>query len=107
MCGDLAGECIMAIHFVEGIDVEQMQNIVLDIASLQTASLKRVTFSFDKTSSECESRKEYSLARAKYFKQAYGALKSEFNSKVQEIVKAMNKQLPQAQKDANKKAVNK
>lgn len=107
VCGDLAGECIMAIHFVEGIDIEQMQNIIFDIATLQTTSLKRVTFSFDKISSDYESRKEYSLARTKYFKQAYGALKLEFNNKVQEIVKAMNKQLPQAQKDANKRAVNK
>jgi hypothetical protein len=52
VCGDLAGECIMAIHFVEGIDVEQMQNVIFDIATLQTTSLKRVTFSFDKTASE-------------------------------------------------------
>ena len=37
-CGDIAAECIMAIHFVDGIDVKKMQDIVFEIASLQSSS---------------------------------------------------------------------
>lgn len=105
-CGDLAAECIIAINFVEGIDSEKMQDVVFDIATLQTSTLQRVTFSFDKVATDFESAHEYSVARTKYFKQAYSTLRADFDAKVQEIVKSMNALLPQAQKDANKKAAN-
>lgn len=105
-CGDLAGECVLATYYVDGIDVDKMQEIVFDIAELQTKTLKRVTFSYDKVAKDFETRQQYSIARAKYFKQAYNALRSEFDKSVLDIVKSMNAQLPQAQKDANKKALN-
>ena len=79
-CGDLAAECILAIHFVDGINVEKMQDVVFQIASLQTLVLEKVSFSYDK-------------------------VKSDFETAVQEIVKSMNALLPQAQKDANKEAI--
>lgn len=104
-CGDLAGECIYAIHFVEGIDVAKMQDVIFEIASLQTTTLKRATFSYDKISKEFVSRKEYLLARSKYNKVAYAKLRTNFKEKVLEIVKSMNSLLPQAQKDANKDAL--
>lgn len=104
-CGDLAGECILAIHFIEGMDVEKMQDVVFEIASLQTATLQRVSFSYDKTKADFDSEHAYSVAKAKYFKQAYNTLRADFDEKVQEIVKSMNALLPQAQKDANKEAL--
>ena len=106
VCGDLAAECIIAANFIEGIDVEKMHSIVFDIASLQTDSLAKITFSFDKTKADFESSREYNMAKTKYNKLAYGTLKKEFNASVQSIVKSMNAQLPQSQKDANKRTLN-
>ncbi len=104
-CGDLAGECVLAINFVEGIDVEKMQDVILEIATLQTTTIKRVSFSFDKAVADFDSAHAYSVAKTKYFKQAYNTLRADFDQKVQEIVKSMNALLPQAQKDANKAAL--
>lgn len=100
-CGDLAAECIMAIHFIDGIDVEKMQDIVFEIASLQSSSLKKVTFSYDKIKKDFGASHEYTIAKTKYFKQAYNTLRADFDKKVREIVKSMNVLLPQSQKDAN------
>lgn len=105
-CGDLAAECIIAMNYIDGIDVEKMQEIVFEVASLQSISLKRVTFIFDKGKKDFESVHEYSEARAKYFSNAYAKLRNDFGQKVLDIVASMNAILPQAQKDANKKALN-
>ena len=104
-CGDLAAECILAIHFVDGINVEKMQDVVFQIASLQTLVLEKVSFSYDKVKSDFETAHEYSVAKTKYFKHAYSTLRADFDKRVQEIVKSMNALLPQAQKDANKEAI--
>lgn len=105
-CGDLAAECIIAINFVDGIDVKKMQDVVFEIAALQTNTLKRVSFIYDKVVSDYESKHDYAVARSKYFKQAYTTLRNDFDQKVRDIVKSMNALLPQSQKDANKRALN-
>ena len=107
VCGDIAAECILAMNFIEGIDVEKMQSLVFEVASLQTSSLAKVSFSYDKIKEDFESSHEYNVTKNKYFRIAYNSLKSEFNQKVQDIVKSMNALLPQSQKDANKQALNK
>lgn len=107
VCGDLAAECILAINFIEGINVEKMQEIVFEIAALQSTSLSHVSFSFDKIAADFASSHDYKIAKKSYNKAAFRTLKKEFDQKVQDIVKSMNNLLPQAQKDANKQALNK
>ena len=104
-CGDLVGECILAINFIESIDVAKMQNVIFNIAAVQTTTLKRTSFSFDKTKSEFDSVFAYNVAKTKYFKLAYKALKGSFDQDVLAIVKSMNELLPQSQKDANKETL--
>ena len=106
ICGDLAGECIMARTFIPGIDAEQMNEVVYDIAALQTMALKRVTFGFDKTKKEFADAKAYNKAKSQYFAEAFGQLVNDFNKGVDDVVAAMNKALPAAQKEANKQAIN-
>lgn len=105
ICGDIAGECIMARNFVPGIDAEKMNEIVFKIAALQESSLVRVTFGYDKVATDFESAHAYKVARAKYFAAAYRTLIEDFNNGIEEIVKEMNALLPAEQKEANKKAV--
>lgn len=105
ICGDLAGECIVARDLIPGIDFKSMNEIIYKIAELQSSALARVTFSFDKTPKDFDSVQEYHAASKKYYASAYSKLRDDFNNGVQEIVKEMNSQLPEEQKDANKKAV--
>ena len=55
-CGELAAECMIAAHYVEGVDPKAMSEIVGKIASLQGSALSHVSFSFDKTQKNFENR---------------------------------------------------
>lgn len=102
VCGELAGECIVARDLIPGMDFDKMNDIIVMVAELQASSLDRVNFAFDKTKKEFSTAKEYNLAKGKYNSAAYSTLRSDFNKKVEEIVKAMNAQLSDEQKEANK-----
>ncbi|MCM1517438.1 MAG: hypothetical protein NC117_02190 [Pseudoflavonifractor sp.] len=104
VCGDLAGECIVARDMIPGVDFKGMNEIIYKIAELQSLTLARVTFSFDKTPKDFDTLHEYHTACHKYYGAAYSKLRADFNNSVQEIVKDMNAQLPTEQKEANKKA---
>lgn len=103
VCGDLAAECILAKNFIKGVDSKAMTAAIGEIASLQTAALSNVSFSFDKYPSDFPTGHAYHKARREYYAEAYKVLRDKFYDKVQEIVKQMNAALPQAVKDANKK----
>lgn len=105
ICGDIACECIMARNYFSGINSEKMNEIIYNIASLQTSSLKRVSISYDKIVSDFGSKQEYNIARSKYFAEAYNKLTSDFNAEINKLIKAMNDILPSAQKEANIKAL--
>lgn len=102
VCGDLAGECLVARDFVPNIDRKKMEEIIFKIADLQYSTIENVTFSFDKTAGSFDNKHDYKKARDAYFKKGYTKLTSEFNKSVEEIVRKMNSALPAAQKEANK-----
>lgn len=107
ICGDIAGECIMARNFIPGIDAEKMNEVIYGVAALQTSSLKRVTFGYDKVKADFETAHAYNKARNKYFAEAYSKLIADFNAGVNQLVKAMNEALPASQKAASKSALSK
>lgn len=82
-CGDLAAECILAKTLIPGVSADEMNGIIVEVAKLQEATLKKAGIASDKT--------------------AFHAVNAEFNKGVSEIVKMMNQALPQEQKDLNKK----
>jgi len=102
ICGDLAAECLLAAEYIKDVDCVAMHNVVTEIAQLQTVTLANVSFSFDKVLSDFETGAAYRKARRDYNRKAYAVLRTKFNDKMQEIVKAMNAAIPQAVKDANK-----
>lgn len=104
VCGELAGECIVARDLLPDMDFEKMNDIIFTIADLQASTLERVSFSFDKKAKDFASAHEFRKAHHAYNAQAYKTLRKDFNDKVQEIIKSMNAQLTPAQKEANKAA---
>lgn len=103
-CGALAYECIIAEEYVEGLDAEAMDKVILAIAQLQDHAISRCSISFDKTPKDFEDGAAYKKARHEYFAEAFRNLRKEFGEKVGEIVKEMNSLLPEAQREANKAA---
>lgn len=105
-CGALATECIFAIEYVPGIDIDAMSQIIVEIAGLQDHAISRCSVDFDKIPSSFESGHDYTTARNNYFNEAFRNLRKEFNETVGKIVKEMNALLPEEQRAANKAAVN-
>lgn len=101
VCGNIAGECIIARNLIPGIDTDKMNGIVINIADLQYATITNVSFSFDKGKSAFENAHDYKTARDKYFRKAYSKLIDDFNKGIEDIVAQMNDALPAAQKEAN------
>ncbi len=94
ICGDLAAECSFAAEFIDGIDKAKINDTIVKIAALQTEALSKATFGFDKTPADFESKAAYRKALHAYNAAAFGKLRNEFNSRVEEIVKDMNSALP-------------
>lgn len=101
-CGDIAVECIIARDVVPHIDKNVMNDIVIKVARLQSATLAKISFGFDKISGDYENDAVYNKARHDYMGKAFKSLKIEFNKQIKEIVKEMNAALPQEQKNLNK-----
>ncbi len=102
VCGDIAGECILARHFVAGIDPKKMTEIVVEVADLQCKTLDNVSFSFDKSERAFDNAHAYRKERRNYFKKGYGKLRADFEAAVVAIVDQMNAALPEKQKELNK-----
>ncbi len=107
ICGDLAAECILASKTIPNIDSEKMYNLIYDVAELQTNTLQRTSFGFDKSAKDFSSNKEYKKARNKYYTMAFRTMSKDFNEKVADIVKGMNALRSEAKTGAPKKEVTK
>ncbi|MCM1521328.1 MAG: hypothetical protein NC039_01590 [Muribaculaceae bacterium] len=107
ICGALAGECVIAKITVPGINPEKLNEIIYDIADLQSNAIRMISVKFPQTESAFASKKEYADAKHKYFHAAFRKLKGDFNAHVDKILKEMNSALPKAQKEANKEKVEK
>lgn len=104
VCGELALNCIFARDFIEGGDKAKLNQIIVDIARLQSHALDNLNFCFDKQPGDFTSRAEYNKAAQKYYRLAYKSFVNEFNKKLKDIVKQMNEQLSPEQRELNKKA---
>ncbi len=107
-CGDIAGECIFANLYFEGIDHNKIAEVIVKAATLQTTMIDKVSVTFDKTPKSFNGNNfEYRKARTAYFKACYKALKDEIASAISDIVAEMNAALSKEQKEANKAALSK
>ncbi len=105
ICGSLAGECVIAKLTIPGVNHEDFNKIIYELADLQDSAISLISVSFPQSASAFDGIKAYKDARRKYFKESFNRLKSIFNNRVDEIVKEMNAALPEEQKAANKAAV--
>ncbi|MFG6386422.1 MAG: hypothetical protein K1V80_08140 [Muribaculaceae bacterium] len=94
VCGDLAGDLILSSYYVKGIDRNQVNKILTEIAELQEDSRAKVSFGFDKARKSFENEQAYNRARRSYNKSAFLKLRKEFADRAIEIVKQMNELIP-------------
>lgn len=107
ICGEIALEAIMTREFVENADMAMLNDVVVRLADLQEHSLKNATFAFEKTPRDFDSKAAYNKAARTYFRKAYKTFYEKFNLQIEEIVKSLNKAIPEAQRNINKEIANK
>lgn len=101
-CGDLAAETLVAAHTIAGFSREAAHALINRIAALQTDTLSKSNFSFDKVRRDFANEVEYRKARRHYYRTAFATLHNNFEAAVKDIVKDMNAALPADAKEANK-----
>lgn len=94
ICGDIAGESLLAKTLIPGVDKDAMAAVIIKAAELQTTALCRTNISFDKAPKDFENQADYRAARGKYYRQAFKKLSESFNNQVMEVVKDMNAAMP-------------
>lgn len=94
ICGDIAGESLLAKHIIPGINAEAMTEVIVKVAELQATALRRVNIAFDKTPKDFDNKSQYNAAKAKYYHQAYAKLSEAFNNQILSVVKDMNAAMP-------------
>lgn len=97
ICGDIALECAIALQTIPGINEEIINQTIVDLAELQTKTLEKISFSFDKAAHDYDNKSEYTKEKALYNKKAFSKLKIEFNQAILDIVNKMNSALPKSE----------
>lgn len=101
-CGDLAGETLVASYYINGFAREDADRIICEAAALQSDTLAKCKFYFDKVCRDYADKAAYRRARRAYFKAAFATLHKNFRERMEQIVSDMNKALPTEAKEANK-----
>lgn len=94
ICGDVALECAFALQTIPNIDKQIISDTITDVARLQTETLSKISFAFDKAALDYENKSSYNKEKSDYYRQAFTRLRVEFNEHLLKIVEKMNSALP-------------
>lgn len=94
ICGDIAGESLIAKALIPGVDKDAMTQVMVKAAELQSTALCRANISFDKTPRDFDNMGHYRAARRKYYNHAFKKLSESFNNQLVAVVKDMNAAMP-------------
>ncbi len=103
---DLCENMMVAWYNVEGADKKAISEAIGKILAGVENARSRSNIFFDRGAKSFENRKEYSKAKAEFFKKLFDKIIGEFNDVVTDALKQYNAALPQEVKDANKEAAN-
>lgn len=98
ICADVAVECGIALEVVPNIDKDKISDALRHVAELQTGTLNKTSFNFDKARHDYANRAEYNREKQRYNHDAFRRLRVEFNESLLDIVKEMNSALPKEEK---------
>lgn len=90
ICGDLVGECLLIGEVCEEEKLDDLNQLIVDLAVLQEGTIAKTNFCFDKSRKEFASAHEYRKARTKYVHEAYRTLHKQFNESLKDAVHRMN-----------------
>ena len=89
-CCDIVSELLLLGEVVPEEKQDQVAQLVVETAVLQEQTIKHISFGFDKTKREFANEADFRKARGAYNRQAFGALRKEFNEQLGKIVSSLN-----------------
>lgn len=89
-CGNMAGECFRASEGASEADIEKWEDVVINVAVMQTQAIAKVGEKCPHKPKAFESPKAYRKARKQFFAEAEREITDFMRSKGEEIAKAMN-----------------
>lgn len=90
ICGDLVGECLLIGEVCPEEKLDDLNQLIIDLAVLQESTISKTNFSFDKCAKDFPSTHEYKQAKSKYVRQAFTTLHKQFNAALADCVHRMN-----------------
>lgn len=90
ICGDLVGECLLIGEVCPEEKLNDINQLIVDLAVLQEVTIAHVNFSFDKAPKDFANAHDYSRARHTYNREAYATLRKQFNASLADCVHRLN-----------------
>ncbi|MDE5663828.1 MAG: hypothetical protein K2L35_03870 [Muribaculaceae bacterium] len=100
----VAQEMMVAYYNVEGIDREAVGEAVQKVLLAVEEAKNNANRFFDRGAKSFESRREYSVAKRKFFRQLFAKIEKDFSEQVNAGLKQFNAALPAEVKQAQKEA---
>lgn len=90
ICGDLVGECLLIGEICPEEKLDEVNQLIVDLAVLQESTIAKSNFSYDKSAKDFGSSHEYKQAKSRYYRQAFTTLQKQFNAALSDAVHRMN-----------------
>lgn len=90
ICGDLVGECLLIGEICPAEKLNDLNQLIVDLAVLQESTIAKTNFCFDKCARDFGSEAEYRRAKSKYVRAAFATLHKQFNASLSDAVHRMN-----------------
>lgn len=90
ICGDLVGECLLIAEICPDDKLQEINQLIVDLAVLQETTIAHTNFAFDKSPRDFASEADYRRAKGKYTREAFRTLHKQFNASLSECVHRMN-----------------
>lgn len=103
--GSLYQEMMTAYFNIEGIDKDAVADAIKEVLGATAVAKKNSNVLFDRGVRAFEDHKEYSKAKAGFFKALFEKIHSDFNSSIDSALKKFNGALPADVKEQNKQSV--
>lgn len=90
ICGDLVGECLLIGEICPEEKLDELNQLIVDLAVLQEVTISHCSFSYDKVVKDFATVQDYKKARSAYYHEAFSALHKQFNTSLADCVHRMN-----------------
>lgn len=104
--GASACDAMMATYYnVEGVNKESIENSIRMVLGAVGVARSNADVTFDKGVKAFDTMKDYSKAKAEFYKKLFSKINNDFAQSIDEAIKVFNAAIPQSVRDSYKEAL--